>query len=141
MVKRGKKAVGGITTLAISRGLPSGSRLTVADNSGAKVVEVINVVGYHGRLRRLPNAGVADMVIVSCKQGTPKMRRQILRGVVIRQRKPYRRSGGQWIQFEDNAVVITSETGDPQASEVRGPVAREAAERWPRVASVASIIV
>jgi len=141
MVKRGKKAVGGVAKIGMSRCLPSGARLTVADNSGAKVVEIINVVGYHGRLRRLPHAGIADMVIVTCKEGTPKMRRQILRGIVIRQRKPYRRTSGQWIQFEDNAVVITSETGDPQASEVHGPVAREAAERWPRVASVASIIV
>jgi large subunit ribosomal protein L14 len=69
------------------------------------------------------------------------MRRQVLRGIIVRQRKPYRRKGGQWIRFEDNAVVITSETGDPQGSEIRGPIAREAAERWPRIASVASIIV
>jgi large subunit ribosomal protein L14 len=140
MVKRGKKARG-ISKIRISRGLPTGARLRVADNSGAKIVEVISVIGYHGRLRRQPSASIGDMVVVSCKVGTPKMRRQVLRGVIVRQRKPYRRIGGQWIRFEDNAIVITSEVGDPLGSEVRGPVAREAAERWPRVASVASIIV
>ncbi len=140
MVKRGRKARG-ISKIRISRGLPTGARLRVADNSGAKIVEIISVIGYHGRLRRQPAASVGDMVVVSCKVGTPKMRRQVLRGIIVRQRKPYRRIGGQWIRFEDNALVITSETGDPQGSEVRGPVAREAAERWPRVASIASIIV
>ncbi|MFX1319862.1 MAG: 50S ribosomal protein L14 [Promethearchaeota archaeon] len=140
MVKRGKKAVG-VARTKISRGLPTGARLTVADNSGARIVEIISVIGWHGRLRRQPAASVADMVVVACKAGTPKMRRQVLRGIIVRQRMPYRRKGGQWIRFEDNAVVITSEVGDPQGSEIRGPIAREAAERWPRIASVASIIV
>ncbi len=140
MVKRGRKTAG-IARPRISRGLPTGARLTVADNSGARIVEIISVIGYHGRLRRQPSASVADMVVVSCKAGTPKMRRQVLRGIIVRQRKPYRRKGGQWIRFEDNAIVITGETGDPLGSEIRGPIAREAAERWPRIASVASIIV
>lgn len=140
MVKRGRKQRG-ISKFRISRGLPTGARLIVADNSGARIVEIISVIGYHGRLRRQPAACVGDMVVVSCKAGTPKMRRQVLRGIVVRQRRPFRRMSGQWIQFEDNAIVITSETGDPQGSEIRGPIAREAAERWPRVASVASIIV
>ncbi len=140
MVKRGRKTAG-VARTRISRGLPTSARLTVADNSGARIVEVISVIGWHGRLRRQPAASVADMVVVSCKAGTPKMRRQVLRGIIVRQRKPYRRKGGQWIRFEDNAIVITGETGDPLGSEIRGPIAREAAERWPRIASVASIIV
>ncbi|MFX1562011.1 MAG: 50S ribosomal protein L14 [Promethearchaeota archaeon] len=140
MVKRGKKQRG-ISKIRISHALPTGARLVVADNSGARIVEIISVIGYHGRLRRQPSAGIGDMVVVSCKAGTPKMRRQVLRGIIVRQRRPFRRMSGQWIQFEDNAVVVTSETGDPQGSEIRGPIAREAAERWPRVASVASIIV
>jgi len=140
MPKRGRKARG-VSKFHITRGLPTGARLVVADNSGAKIVQLIAVIGYRGRLRRLPSASVADMVVVSCKAGTPKMRRQVLRAVIVRQRKPYRRKDGRWIQFEDNAAVITSPTGDPQGSEIRGPVAREAAERWPRIASVASIIV
>lgn len=140
MSRRGGRGRG-ISVHRICRGLPTGARLTVADNSGAKVVELIAVIGWQGRLRRQPAASVADMIVVSCKVGSEKMRRQVLRAIIVRQRRPFRRISGQWIRFEDNAVVITSETGDPQGSEIRGPVAREAAERWPRVASVASIIV
>lgn len=140
MSKRGRKGRG-ISVRRLCRGLPTSARLIVADNSGAKVVELIAVIGWQGRLRRQPAASVSDMIVVTCKVGSEKMRHQVLRAIIIRQRRPFRRVSGQWIRFEDNAAVITSETGDPQGSEIRGPVAREAAERWPRVASVASIIV
>ena len=81
------------------------------------------------------------MVVVSVKQGTPQRRKQIFPAVVVRQRSPYRRRSGDWIQFEENAVVLTNEVGDPIGSEIRGPVAKEAAEKWPRIAHQASIIV
>ena len=81
------------------------------------------------------------MAIVSVKAGTPEMRRQVLRAVIIRQRKPYRRLDGTWIQFEDNAAVIVSPEGDPKGTDIRGPVAKEAAERWPRIAGLASMII
>ncbi|MHA1607630.1 MAG: 50S ribosomal protein L14 [Candidatus Freyarchaeota archaeon] len=137
---RGPKLRAGIKP-RVSRGLPVGARVICADNSGAKVVQIISVIGYKGRLNRYPTAGVGDMVSVSVKEGTPEMRRQVLRAVVVRQRKPYRRKNGEWIQFEDNAVAIVSPEGDPKGSEIRGPIAREAAERWPRIAGIASIIV
>jgi len=60
---------------------------------------------------------------------------------VIRQRKPYRRADGTWVQFEDNAAVLVTEDGELKGSEIRGPVAREAAERWPSIARAASMIV
>jgi len=69
------------------------------------------------------------------------MRKKIFSAVVVRQRKPYRRAEGIWIQFEDNAAVIITPDGEMKGSEVRGPVAKEAAERWPRIASAASIIL
>ena len=140
MSKRGIKVRVGIKS-KVSRGLPSGAYVTCADNSGAKLVQIISVIGYKGRLNRFPSAGVGDMVSVAVKEGTPEMRRQVLRAIVVRQRKPYRRKNGEWIQFEDNAVVIVSPEGDPKGSEVHGPIAREAAERWPRLAGIASIIV
>ena len=59
----------------------------------------------------------------------------------MRQKKPFRRPNGDWIQFEDNAAVITSPDGQPKGTEIRGPIAREAAERWSRLAGVASMIV
>lgn len=121
--------------------MPSGANVPCADNSGAKLVQIISVIGYKGRLNRFSSAGVGDMVSVAVKEGTPEVRRQVLRAIVVRQRKPYRRKSGEWIQFEDNAVVIVSPEGDPKGSEIHGPIAREAAERWPKLAGIASIIV
>jgi large subunit ribosomal protein L14 len=69
------------------------------------------------------------------------MRHQVVRAIVVRQRKPFRRPDGTWVAFEDNAVIIVNEDGSPKASEIRGPVAREVVERWPRVSNVASIVV
>ncbi len=125
----------------ISKGLPAGSVVKCTDNTGAKELRVIQVIGYKGRLRRVPAAAVGDMVVVSVRKGTPDMRRKIFRAVVVRQRKPYRRAEGIWIQFEDNSAVIMTPEGEMRGSEIRGPVAKEAAERWPRIASAASIIV
>lgn len=125
----------------ISRGILSGAMVKCADNSGARVLRIIQVVGYKGRLRRVPAAAVGDMVTISVRRGTPDMRRKIFQAVLVRQRKPYRRNDGVWIEFEDNAAVIMTPEGEMRGSEIRGPVSREAAERWPRIASAASIIV
>lgn len=125
----------------ISRGIPVGAMIKCADNSGAKVLRVIGVIGYKGRLRRVPSAAVSDMLVVSVRKGTPDMRKKIFRAVLVRQRKPYRRSNGVWVQFEDNGAVIMTPEGEMRGSEIRGPVAKEAAERWPRIASAASTII
>ena len=71
-----------------TRGLQNGSQLDVIDNTGAKVIEIITVPGYHGTARRVPSAGVGDLVIASVKKGTPAMRRQIVFAVIVRQRRP-----------------------------------------------------
>ncbi|TFF90653.1 MAG: 50S ribosomal protein L14 [Promethearchaeota archaeon] len=136
-----RRKVTGISLPKLSKGVSVGTRLTCADNTGAKVIEIIAVKGFKGRLNRYPTASVGDMVVVSVKKGTPQMRRQVLPAIVIRQRKMYRRPNGLWVQFEDNAAVIASPEGSPRGSEIRGPVAKEAAERWPRVAHAASTIV
>jgi large subunit ribosomal protein L14 len=112
-----------------------------ADNTGARDVRLIQVMGYKGRLRRVPIAAVGDKITVSVKHGAPDMRKKIFQAVIVRQRKPFRRTDGLWIQFEDNAAVIITPEGEMKGSEIRGPVAREAAERWPRIASAASIII
>ncbi len=125
----------------VTRALPSGARLDVVDNTGAKEIEIIQVIGFKGTRRRYPSAGVGDMVVASVKKGTPEMRKQVVRAVIVRQRKEYRRRDGTRVKFEDNAAVITNEKGDPKGSEIKGPVAKEAAERWSKIASVASIIV
>lgn len=123
------------------RGLPVGARIKCVDNTGAKIVQIVSVMKYHGTHRRLPLAGIADLVVVTVKKGTPEMRRQLLNAVIVRQRRPFRRSNGVMLEFEDNAAVITTPTGEMKGSDIKGPVAREAAERWPRIAAIASIIV
>ena len=124
-----------------TRGLPTGARLLVADNTGAKEAMLINVIGYVGTMRRNPAGGVGDMLKVSIKKGSPSTRRQMFNAIIVRQRRPFRRVDGTWVQFEDNACVITHEKGEVQGSDIKGPVAREAAERWPRIAATAKQII
>jgi len=126
---------------SVPRCLPTGARLVCADNTGARELEIIAVKGYKGVRRRYPAAGVGDIVVVTVKKGTPDIRKQVHYAVIIRQRKEYRRPDGTRVKFEDNAAVITDDKGNPKGSEIRGPVAREAAERFPKIGSLASIIV
>ncbi len=128
-------------TSNVAKALPIGARLQCVDNTGAREVEIISVKGYKGVRRRLASAGVGDMVVISVKKGTVEMRREVTTAVVIRQKKEYRRADGLRIKFEDNAAVILSPEGVLKGSEIRGPVAKEAADRWPAIGSAASIIV
>ncbi|MEN4016963.1 MAG: 50S ribosomal protein L14 [Methanobacterium sp.] len=128
-------------TSNVTRVLPIGARLHCIDNTGAREVEIVSVKGYKGVRRRLATAGVGDMIIVSVKKGTVDMRKEIMTAVVVRQKKEYRRADGLRVKFEDNAAVIVSPEGTLKGSEIRGPVAKEAAERWPSVGSAASTIV
>ena len=123
------------------RGLPVGARLECIDNTGAKVVQIIMTPKLKGTHRRYPRAGVGDMVIISVKKGAADMRRQLMKAVIVRQRRPFRRSDGTMVQFEDNAAVIVTDTGETKGSMIKGPVALEAAERYPKIASNASMIV
>lgn len=125
----------------MTRGLPVGARLECADNTGAKVVQIITVPKYHGVHRRYPSGGIGDLIVVSVKKGTPEMRKQVLWAVIIRQRRPFRRPDGTMVAFEDNAAVITTNEGEVKGTEIKGPVAREAAERWAQIAAKASNIV
>jgi len=112
-----------------------------ADNSGAKIVYIISVFGHKSRRRMQPKAGIADLVNVVVKTGKPEMRGKIERAVIVRVRKEYRRGDGTRVKFEDNAVVLVDEKGLPKASEVKGVVAKEIGERWPKIAGIASAVV
>ncbi|UCB61540.1 MAG: 50S ribosomal protein L14 [Candidatus Bathyarchaeota archaeon] len=125
----------------IAKGVQAGTMLKCADNTGARALRLVQVMGYKGRLRRVPLAGVGDLIMTSVRRGTPDMRRKLFQAVVVRQKMPFRRPEGIWVQFADNAAVIMTAEGEMKGSEIRGPVAREAAERWPRIASAASTIV
>jgi len=125
----------------ITKALPTGARLDCVDNTGAKVLQIIAVKGYRGVKNRYPKAGIGDVVIVTVKKGRPEIKKQIVRAVIVRQRKEFRRPSGMRVKFEDNAAVIVDEKGMPTGSEIRGPVAREAVERFAKIASAATIIV
>ncbi len=125
----------------VVRTLTQHSTCFCADNSGAKEVYIISVFGYKSRYRGKPMAGIADLVNVVVKKGKPEIRSKIERAVIIRVKKEYRRLEGVRIKFEDNAVVLVDEKGLPKASEVKGVVAREVGERWPKIAGLATAVV
>ncbi|WP_462272410.1 50S ribosomal protein L14 [Methanohalophilus sp.] len=126
---------------SVPKCLNAGASIDCVDNTGARTVEIISVKKYRGVKNRQPKAGLGDMCVVSVKKGTPEMRRQILHAVVIRQRKEFRRPDGTRVSFEDNAVVITDPTGFPKGTDIKGPIAREVAERFPKIGTTASMIV
>jgi large subunit ribosomal protein L14 len=125
----------------VTQGLEKGSLVTCADNTGARELKVISIHGYSGTKNRHPKAGLGDKITVSVTKGTPEMRRQVLDAVVVRQRQSIRRPDGTRVKFEDNAAVIVDDNEDPNGSEIKGPVAREVAERFGSIASTATMIV
>jgi large subunit ribosomal protein L14 len=100
------------------------SNMTVADNSGAKIVQCIKVIG--GTHRRY--AGIGDIVVVAVKEAIPTStikKGTIEKAVIVRQAKEYRRPDGTYIRFDDNACVIIDENKNPKGKRIFGPVARE----------------
>ena len=126
---------------SVTRGLNVSSRLICADNSGAKIVEIISVTGYKGKRKRVPKAGVGSMIKITVKAGDPKVRKQMFNAVIVRQRQEYRRLDGMRVSFEDNAVVLTDEEGTPKGTEIKGPIAREVVERFSPIGKIARIVV
>ena len=140
----GKKGAGtsvGVSSVTAVRALPVGARLLCADNTGAREIQIIAVMGYKGKRGAIGKAGVGDRIVASVKKGTPELRKTIIQAVVVRQKKEYRRADGLHVKFEDNAAVLITPEAAPRGSEIKGPIAREAAERWPKVAGIASIVV
>lgn len=100
------------------------TRLRVADNTGAKTVMCIKVLG--GSKRRY--AAVGDVIVVAVKTAAPKgvvKKKKVERAVIVRQVSPVRRRDGSYIRFDENAVVIVNEQNQPKGTRVFGPVARE----------------
>jgi len=125
----------------ITRAIPVEAVVRCADNTGAKTLKVVQVTGYKGRLRRHPAASVGDHITVVVKKGPPELRNQTWGAVVVRQKYPVRRVSGLRVMFEDNAAVIVTPEGELKGTDIKGPVAAEAAERWPRIANLATIII
>jgi len=126
----------------ITRALPHGATIPVCDNSGAKVIKIISVKKLKTSKGRYPAGGIGDMVVASVKKGKPEMRKKVVFAVIVRQKKEYKRPDGSRIKFEENAaVVLKDDKGNPQGTIFKGPIAKEACERWPGIAKIASIIV
>jgi large subunit ribosomal protein L14 len=125
----------------IPRSLPVGAQLNVADNTGVRIFEIFTVKGYRGVRRRVPSAGIGDIVIGSAKKGKQELMHQVLKAVIIRQKKEFRRPDGTRVKFADNACIIVDDDGKRKGTEIKGPVAKEALDRWKLIGGNAKIVV
>lgn len=117
------------------------TRLTVADNSGAKEVQCIKVLG--GSRRRY--ARIGDIITAVVKKAEPRKEtkmHEVVKAVVVRQRKPYRRSDGTYVSFSDNAAVVLAKEKEPRGQRIFGPIPREIKEKgFTRIYSLAQEVV
>ncbi|UCF95991.1 MAG: 50S ribosomal protein L14 [Spirochaetaceae bacterium] len=117
------------------------SYLNVADNSGAKRVQCIKVLG--GTRRK--NAGVGDIVVVAVKDALPNAaikKGNVERAVIVRTKKEYRRPDGTYIRFDDNACVIIDPSSNPKGKRIFGPVARELRDKdFMKIVSLAPEVI
>jgi len=100
------------------------SRLNVADNTGAKMVHMISVLGAS----RKSSAGIGDIVVANVKLATPNgvvKKGEVVKGVVVRTKYPIRRKDGSYLKFDKNAIVIIDAQNNPRGTRIFGPVARE----------------
>ena len=125
----------------ITRALPIGAVITCADNSGARTLKIVQVQGWKGRWSRLTVASLGDAVTIVVERGPPELQKQTFPAVIVRQKYPVRRLNGVRVTFEDNAAVIVTPEGELKGTDIKGPVGSEAAERWPRIANAANIII
>ncbi len=113
------------------------TNLTVADNSGAKKIRCIRVLGGHGKRY----ASVGDLIVITVKSAIPNApvkKGKVYKAVVVRTKKEVRRRDGSFIRFDDNAAVILNEKGEPRGTRIFGPVARELREKnYMRIVSLA----
>ena len=104
------------------------SRLKIADNTGAREIMCINVLG--GTRRRY--ARVGDIIVASVKRAIPgstTKKGEVIRAVIVRTTQPYRRPDGSYIRFDENAAVILTDKNNPKGTRIFGPVARELREK------------
>lgn len=120
----------------------AGTTVKITDNSGGKIGKIFKVLG--GSQRRY--AYIGDTVILSVKIAEPRKavkKKDVVKGVVVRQKKPFKRADGSYISFDDNAVVlIDKEKSEPRAGRVFGPIPRELGERgYQKIISLAPEVV
>jgi large subunit ribosomal protein L14 len=118
------------------------TKLKVADNTGAKVIQCFRVLG--GTRRRY--AQIGDVIVAAVKEAEPRRivkKHDIVRAVVVRQKKAFRRKDGSYIRFDDNAaVILEGKSKDPKGGRIIGPIPREIKEkRFDKIANLASEII
>lgn len=117
------------------------TRVTVCDNTGAKQAMCIRIVGC-GRAKA---AEIGDTVVVSVKTATPRgvvKKKEVVRGVIVRQVKPFKRPDGSSVRFDDNAIVLINADKTPKGSRVFGPIARELRDRgYMKIISLAKEVI
>ncbi len=128
-------------TSRIVRGLTRGSIVVCHDNSGAKAIHLIGGLGSRGTRGRSPNFGIGHIVIASVIKGNPDMIKKVVKALIVRQKKEFRRANGTRVMFEDNAAVLITDDGLPVGTEIKGVVAREITERFPKVSAIATGVV
>jgi len=120
--------------------IQSYTKLNVADNTGAKIIQCFKVLG--GTRRRY--ASIGDIIVAAVKDAEPRRlvkTHEVVRAVVVRQKKPYRRKDGSYIRFDDNAAVIL-EGKEPKGGRIFGPIPREIKEKgFDRIASLGSEVL
>lgn len=139
-VEGAEKKIGIKPHTRMTRGCQVETLLKCADNSGAKILKIIGVRRYKGRLNRYPSAAPGDICVVSCKKGKPDLRKKVHYAILVRQRKTWRRPDGSHIGFEDNAAVLINAKGELRGGQISGPIAKEVAECWPKISSSAPSI-
>jgi len=104
------------------------TRLKIADNSGAREIMCIGLIGNTGK----KFARVGDIIVASVKRATPgaaTKKGEVVRAVIVRTAQPYRRPDGSYIRFDENAAVILTDKNNPKGTRIFGPVARELREK------------
>lgn len=117
--------------------IQAGTKVAIADNSGAKLGQVFKVLG--GTRRRY--AGIGDIVVLSIKSAEPRKqvkKKDVVKGLIVRQVSALRRKDGSYIRFDENAVVLIDAKGEPRGGRIFGPIPREIQELgYQKIASLA----
>jgi len=126
----------------LTKGLNLGSEALASDNSGARIVRIVGLKWGKVKRGRQQYVKIGDLVKISVRKGDPKMKGEVFDAVVIRQVKPFRRNTGERVAFMDNAVaLLKDEKGNPKGTQIKGPIAKEVAERYPFIAKIAKFIL
>lgn len=116
--------------------IQSGTKLAVADNTGAKVIECITVLGH----TKMHTATIGNIITASVKEAVPRgtvKKKEVVQAVIVRTRKEISREDGSYLRFDENAAVIIDKDNNPRGTRIFGPVARELRGKFMKIISLA----